>query len=189
MPIVIAIGRLTFVAWASDGPEPQMAHALVNAVAALIIACPCALGLATSMSIMVGTGSGATAVVLIKNAKVLEILGRVDTLFIDKTGTLTEGKPRLTSVVVIEGQDEGDLLRLAASLERGSEHSLASVIVAGAEGWGLTLSPAEEFQSRTGKGVKAGQWRSATRSSLMTWAPARTTSQIGRKNFGAKFKR
>jgi len=154
VPIVIAVAALTFLAWGVFGPEPRMAHALVNAVAVLIIACPCALGLATPMSIMVGTGRGASAGVLIKNAEVLETLGRVDTLVVDKTGTLTEGKPRLVSVVAVQGQDEGELLRLAASLERGSEHPLAAAIVSGAEGRGLVLSPAEGFQSRTGKGVE-----------------------------------
>ena len=154
VPIVLAVAALTFLAWAVYGPEPRMAHALVNAVAVLIIACPCALGLATPMSIMVGTGRGATAGVLIKNAEVLETLGRVDTLVVDKTGTLTEGKPRLVSVVAAQGQDEGEFLRLAASLERGSEHPLAAAIVAGAEERGSVLSSAEGFQSLTGKGVQ-----------------------------------
>jgi Cu+-exporting ATPase len=154
VPAVIAVAVLTFVAWGVFGPEPRMAHALVNAVAVLIIACPCALGLATPMSIMVGIGRGASAGVLIRNAEALETLSRVDTLVVDKTGTLTEGKPRLDSVLAVEGQDEGELLRLAASLERGSEHPLAGAIVAGAEGRGVALSPAEGFRSRTGKGVE-----------------------------------
>jgi Cu+-exporting ATPase len=154
VPIVIAVAALTFLAWAVFGPEPRMAHALVNAVAVLIIACPCALGLATPMSIMVGTGRGATAGVLIKNAEVLETLARVDTLVVDKTGTLTEGKPRLITVLAAAGQDEGELLRLAASLERASEHPLASAIVAGAEGRRLMLAPAEGFRSITGRGVQ-----------------------------------
>ena len=130
-----------------------MAYAIVNAVAVLIIACPCALGLATPMSIMVGTGRGAMAGVLIKNAEALEVLEKVDTLVVDKTGTLTEGKPRLVSIVTAPGHSEADLLRLAASLERGSEHPLAGAIVAGAEERRLTLSVAEDFRSATGKGV------------------------------------
>jgi P-type Cu+ transporter len=135
------------------GPEPRLAHALVNAVAVLIIACPCALGLATPMSIMVGTGRGATAGVLIKNAEVLEIMEKVDTLVVDKTGTLTEGKPALVSVVASEGIEESELLRLAASLERPSEHPLASAVVSGAEGRGLTIANAIDFRSVTGKGI------------------------------------
>jgi Cu+-exporting ATPase len=154
VPIVIGVAVLTSLAWGVLGPEPRMAYALVNAVAVLIIACPCALGLATPMSIMVGTGRGATAGVLVKNAEALETLERVDTLVVDKTGTLTEGKPRLVSVVAESGQDESELLRLAASLERGSEHPLAAAIVAGAQERGLELSPSEAFQSFTGQGVK-----------------------------------
>jgi Cu+-exporting ATPase len=130
-----------------------MAWALVNAVAVLIIACPCALGLATPMSIMVGTGRGAMAGVLIRNAEALEVMERVDTLVVDKTGTLTEGKPRLMTVEAAPGADEADVLRLAAALERGSEHPLAAAIVAGAEARGLALGPATEFRSVTGKGV------------------------------------
>ncbi|HYE73986.1 MAG TPA: heavy metal translocating P-type ATPase, partial [Blastocatellia bacterium] len=144
---------ITFFVWAWFGPDPKLPHALVNAVAVLIIACPCALGLATPMSIMVGTGRGATAGVLIRNAEALEVMEKVDTLVVDKTGTLTEGKPRLTSVVPLEGFDESDLLRMAASLERGSEHPLASAIVAGASERGLQLSNAQDFKSITGKGV------------------------------------
>src|SRR5439155_20694330 len=124
-----------------------------NAVAVLIIACPCALGLATPMSIMVGTGRGATAGVLIKHAEALEVLERVDTLVVDKTGTLTEGKPRLATVIAQPSHDEAELIRLAASLERGSEHPLAAAIVAGAEARSLALAPAEEFRSVPGKGV------------------------------------
>jgi P-type Cu+ transporter len=139
--------------WAIVGPQPRMAYALVNAVAVLIIACPCALGLATPMSIMVGTGRGATAGVLIKNAEALEILGKVNTLVVDKTGTLTEGKPRLVSVTVLDGFTDADVLRIAASLERGSEHPLAAAIVAGAEERKLTLADAEDFKSVTGQGV------------------------------------
>ncbi|MEW6300337.1 MAG: heavy metal translocating P-type ATPase, partial [Thermodesulfobacteriota bacterium] len=153
VPLVVAVAVITFVAWALVGPEPRMAYALVNAVAVLIIACPCALGLATPMSIMVGTGRGATAGVLIKNAEALEVLEKVDTLVVDKTGTLTEGKPRLVSVVAAAGEDERELLRLAASLERGSEHPLAAAIVAGAQAKGVALSEATEFRSLTGRGV------------------------------------
>jgi Cu+-exporting ATPase len=153
VPAVVLVALLTCGAWALYGPEPRLAYALVNAVAVLIIACPCAVGLATPMSIMVGTGRGATAGVLIKNAEALEVLEKVDTLVVDKTGTLTEGKPRLTSVVAVPGQDEVELLQLAASLERGSEHPLAAAIVAGAHARGVRLSDVGDFQSRTGKGV------------------------------------
>jgi P-type Cu+ transporter len=154
VPAVVVAAFLTFVAWAWIGPEPRMAHALVNAVAVLIIACPCALGLATPMSIMVGTGRGASAGVLIKNAEALEVLEKVDTLVIDKTGTLTEGKPKLTAVVPAPGQDEAGLLQLTASLERASEHPLAAAIAAGAEERGLKLTEPREFQSETGRGVR-----------------------------------
>ncbi len=153
VPAVVVVAMLTFVGWGAFGPQPRMAYALVNAVAVLIIACPCALGLATPMSIMVGTGRGATAGVLIKNAEALEVLQQVDTLVVDKTGTLTEGKPRLTSVMVPPGESESEILRLAASLERGSEHPLAGAIVAGAREIGLPLSEARDFRSITGKGV------------------------------------
>ena len=153
VPAVIVAAVITFIVWALIGPEPRLAHAIVNAVAVLIIACPCALGLATPMSIMVGTGRGATAGVLIKNAEALEIIEKIDTLIVDKTGTLTEGKPRLTSVMTINGTTEDELLRLAASIERGSEHPLAAAIVAGAQQRNLQLAEAEDFQSITGKGV------------------------------------
>jgi Cu+-exporting ATPase len=153
VPAVVLVAVLTFIVWALFGPEPAMAYALVNAVAVLIIACPCALGLATPMSIMVGTGRGATAGVLIKNAEALEVLEKIDTLVVDKTGTLTEGKPRLISVIPVRGQDENELLYLAASLERGSEHPLAAAIVSGAERRGVKLADAREFRSITGKGV------------------------------------
>lgn len=153
VPAVVLAALLTFIVWALVGPEPRMAHALVNAVAVLIIACPCAFGLATPMSIMVGTGRGATAGVLIKNAEALEILEKVDTLVVDKTGTLTEGKPKLVSVVSAEGYGEEELLRLAASLERGSEHPLAAAIVGGARERGVELVEAKGFSSLTGKGV------------------------------------
>ncbi len=153
VPAVVLVAVLTFIVWALFGPEPAVAYALVNAVAVLIIACPCALGLATPMSIMVGTGRGATAGVLIKNAEALEVLEKIDTLVVDKTGTLTEGKPRLISVIPVRGQNEGELLYLAASLERGSEHPLAAAIVSGAEGRGIKLTHVRDFRSITGKGV------------------------------------
>jgi len=153
VPAVIVIAVITFFVWSLIGPEPRLAHAIVNAVAVLIIACPCALGLATPMSIMVGTGRGAMAGVLIKNAEALEVFEKIDTLIVDKTGTLTEGKPRLTSIEPDAGTSESDLLRLAASIERGSEHPLAAAIVAGALERNITISDAAEFQSITGKGV------------------------------------
>ena len=154
VPAVILTAVLTFILWAVFGPEPRMAYALVNSVAVLIIACPCALGLATPMSIMVGTGRGASAGILIKNAEALETLEKVDTIVFDKTGTLTEGKPRVTSIVVEPGCEQNDLLRLAASVERGSEHPLASAIVAAAEERGLEVADVAEFSSTTGKGVR-----------------------------------
>ncbi|HEU4684824.1 MAG TPA: heavy metal translocating P-type ATPase [Nitrospira sp.] len=153
VPIVVAASVVTFVGWAIWGPEPKLAYALVNAVAVLIIACPCALGLATPMSIMVGTGRGATAGVLIRKADALEVLGKVDTLIFDKTGTLTEGKPKLVAVRFAPPWTDEELLRLAASLERSSEHPLASAVVSGAERRGISLESAEQFQSVTGKGV------------------------------------
>jgi Cu+-exporting ATPase len=153
VPLVILTAGITFAVWAFYGPEPRMAYALLNAVAVLIIACPCAVGLATPMSIMVGTGRGAAAGVLVHNAEALEVLGKVDTLVVDKTGTLTDGKPRLIAVVPLPGHDEADLLRLAASIEQGSEHPLAASIVAGAKDKGLALSKAQGFRSVTGKGV------------------------------------
>ena len=153
VPAVVLVAALTFVIWIVKGPEPRLVHALVNAVAVLIIACPCALGLATPMSVMVGTGRGATAGVLIKNAEALEIFEKVDTLLLDKTGTLTEGKPRLVSVVGRSRWTESQLLSLAASLEQGSEHPLASAILAGARDRGLGLSACQEFRSLAGKGV------------------------------------
>ncbi len=153
VPAVVLIAMITFIVWAWIGPEPRMAYALVNAVAVLIIACPCALGLATPMSIMVGTGRGATMGVLIKNAEALELLEKMDALVVDKTGTLTEGKPRLTVVVPLPGISEQELLHLAASLEQGSEHPLAAAIAAGAQEKGVELSKADDFRSVTGKGV------------------------------------
>ena len=153
VPAVVAASVITFIIWSLLGPEPAMVYALVNAVAVLIIACPCALGLATPMSVMVGTGRGATAGVLIKNAEVLETMEKVDTLVVDKTGTLTEGKPRLTSVINGALESQSELLTLAASLEQASEHPLAAAIVAGASEKGLALTPVNNFQSITGKGV------------------------------------
>ncbi len=153
VPAVVLAALITLAAWGIWGPEPRLAHAIVNAVAVLIIACPCALGLATPMSIMVGTGRGAHAGVLIKNAEALETMEKVNTLVVDKTGTLTEGKPKLTSVIPHTGFDEGEVLRLGASLERASEHPLAAAIVTGAQKKGLTLVPVSEFRSITGKGV------------------------------------
>jgi P-type Cu+ transporter len=153
VPTVVVVSALTFVVWSILGPPPSMSFALVNAVAVLIIACPCALGLATPMSIMVGTGRGARAGVLVKNAEVLEIMERVDTLVVDKTGTLTEGKPRLAGVVTTGRVDKEELLRLTASLERGSEHPLAAAIVRGAEERGLVLGTTVDFASQTGRGV------------------------------------
>jgi len=153
VPFVVGVAVLTAIAWALWGPEPKLAYALVNAVAVLIIACPCALGLATPMSIMVGTGRGATAGVLVKKAEALEVLGKVDTVLFDKTGTLTEGKPVLTTVHCAEAWPEHDLLKVAASLEQGSEHPLAEAIVAGARSRGVALVPGAQFQSVTGKGV------------------------------------
>ncbi|ESW60391.1 MAG: haloacid dehalogenase [Rhodobacter sp. CACIA14H1] len=154
VPAVIAVAALAFIAWAVWGPEPALSYALVAAVAVLIIACPCALGLATPMSIMTATGRGAQAGVLIKNAEALERFEKVDTLIVDKTGTLTEGKPRLIAVLPEAGQDEATVLRLAASLERGSEHPLAEAIVRGAEARGVALAEATDFEAVTGKGVK-----------------------------------
>src|SRR5688572_29547626 len=153
VPAVVVIAVVSAVIWALVGPEPRMAYALVNAVAVLIIACPCALGLATPMSIMVGSGRGAQAGVLVKNAEALELMEKVDTLVVDKTGTLTEGRPRLTVVKPAPGHDEATVLRLAAGLERGSEHPLAAAVLTGAAERGLTAPSAEEFRSITGKGV------------------------------------
>ena len=154
VPAVVAIALITALVWGIWGPEPKLAYAIVNAVAVLIIACPCALGLATPMSIIAGTGRGAHAGVLIKNAEALEIMEKVDTLIIDKTGTLTEGKPKLMEVVTVSGFDQNETLRLVASLEKGSEHPLASAIVKGAEERGITPAAVQDFTSITGKGVK-----------------------------------
>jgi Cu+-exporting ATPase len=154
VPAVVAIAVLAFVVWALVGPEPRLAHALVAAVSVLIIACPCALGLATPMSIMVGVGRGASLGVLLKDARALETMARVDTLVVDKTGTLTEGRPRLVAVVDREGHDDAEALRLAASLERASEHPLAAAIVSAAEARGLALAPVSGFASVPGRGVQ-----------------------------------
>ena len=153
VPAVVAVAVVTSIAWAGWGPEPRMAYALVNAVAVLIIACPCALGLATPMSIMVGTGRGAMAGVLIRNAEALEVMEKIDTLVVDKTGTLTEGRPKLVTVEPVADRPADELLRLAASLERASEHPLAAAIVSGAQERMVTLANAEDFRSVTGKGV------------------------------------
>jgi len=154
VPVVVLVAILTAVAWWVWGPEPKLAYAIVNAVAVLIIACPCALGLATPMSIIAGTGRGAYAGVLIKNAEALEFMEKVDTLIIDKTGTLTEGKPKLIEVMTVSAFDQNETLRLVASLEKSSEHPLASAIVKGAEERGIALSSVQDFASITGKGVK-----------------------------------
>ncbi|HVH37699.1 MAG TPA: heavy metal translocating P-type ATPase, partial [Sphingomicrobium sp.] len=153
VPAVVLVSLVTFAVWALVGPEPRLSHALVNAIAVLIIACPCALGLATPMSIMVGTGRGATAGVLVKNAEALEQMEKIDTLVLDKTGTLTLGKPRLVGVEPAAGMEPADLLRLAAALEKGSEHPLAAAIVDGALERGISVPAATGFQSTTGKGV------------------------------------
>jgi P-type Cu+ transporter len=154
VPAVLLSAIITLVVWGVAGPEPRLAYALINAVSVLIIACPCALGLATPMSIMVGVGRGATAGVLVKNAEVLEVMEKVNTLVIDKTGTLTEGKPRLVSVVPLKTYTEETMLAYAAALERSSEHPLAAAIVRGAEARGISLNAVDNFQSITGKGVQ-----------------------------------
>ena len=153
VPTVVTVAALTFVLWMWLGPEPRLAYAIVNAVAVLIIACPCALGLATPMSIMVGVGRGAQEGVLVKNAEALERLEKITTLVVDKTGTLTEGKPRLMDAVTVDGFDQNEILRLAASLEQSSEHPLAAAIIAGAKAKNLSLEPVADFRSVTGGGV------------------------------------
>lgn len=153
VPAVLAVATITFLVWSILGPEPRLAYALVNAVAVLIIACPCALGLATPMSIMVGTGRGATAGVLIRNAEAIEILEKVDTVVVDKTGTLTAGKPAVQSIVAIDGWEEDALLAFAAGLERGSEHPLAGAVLAAAEARGVATTAPSDFRSVPGKGV------------------------------------
>jgi len=154
VPAVIVVAIITFAVWASFVPEPRLAHGLINAVAVLIIACPCALGLATPMSIMVAMGKGASVGVLFKNAEAIEMLQKIDTLVVDKTGTLTEGKPQLESITSTADWNEDELLRLAASLERASEHPLAAAIVRGAQERGIQLSKVDHFESLTGKGVR-----------------------------------
>jgi len=156
---VLVSAVITFAVWAIFGPQPHYAHALVNAVAVLIIACPCALGLATPMAIMVGTGRGAAEGILIRNAEALETFEKVNTLVVDKTGTLTEGKPRLTAVIPAKGFDETQLLQMVASLEKASEHPLAAAILAGAKEKKIELQAVTDFQSETGKGV-TGQLQS-----------------------------
>ena len=153
VPTVVAVSVLAFVTWLTVGPDPALTFAIVSAVSVLIIACPCALGLATPISITTAAGRGAQAGVLIKDAEALERMARVDTVIVDKTGTLTQGRPRLTDVVVTEDFDENEVLSLAAALERGSEHPLAEAIVAGAEDRGLDPGRADEFDAVTGKGV------------------------------------
>jgi len=153
VPAVVVTAIVTFIVWAAWGPEPRLALGLVNAVAVLIIACPCALGLATPMAIMVGTGHGAKAGVLIKNAEALELLGRVDTLVVDKTGTLTEGRPQVTAIEAASGWDDAELLALAAAVERGSEHPLGAAIVAAAEARRMPIPPVTGVHSTTGRGV------------------------------------
>ena len=153
MPAVIVVALAAFGAWAWFGPEPRMAFGLVAAVSVLIIACPCALGLATPMSIMVGVGRGAQAGVLIRNAEALERMEKIDTLVVDKTGTLTEGKPKVVAIVAAAGFQETEILRLAASVERASEHPLADAIVRSAKERNLDLSKVDEFNSPTGKGA------------------------------------
>jgi Cu+-exporting ATPase len=153
VPIVIACSAITFAIWSFVGPEPRLVYAIVNAVAVLIIACPCALGLATPMSVMVAAGRGAAVGVLFRNAEAIEVLRKVDTLVIDKTGTLTVGKPQLSSVIAASGFTENDLLRIAASVERASEHPLAAAIISGAEARGIAIVAATNFSSMTGKGV------------------------------------
>jgi Cu+-exporting ATPase len=154
VPTVIAVALITFVVWSIYGPEPRLAYALLNAVAVLIIACPCALGLATPMSIMVGTGRGAGAGVLIRDAEALEVLERVDTLVVDKTGTLTEGRPVVTDVVALPGATRADVLRLAASLEQGSTHPLARAVLAAARSEGVVPLTVADFESVPGRGAR-----------------------------------
>ena len=153
VPTVVLAAIVTFVIWAAVGPEPAMAYAIINAVAVLIIACPCALGLATPMSVMTATGRGAAAGVLFRDAEAIEVMRDVDTLVIDKTGTLTEGKPKLTHIETLGDIESDELLRLAASLEKASEHPLADAIVGGASERGIVLGTVADFQSTTGMGV------------------------------------
>ncbi len=170
VPAVLAAAAITFVVWAAFGPSPRYAHALVNAVAVLIIACPCALGLATPMSIMVGTGRGAGEGILVRNAEALEMMEKVNTLIVDKTGTLTEGKPKVSTILVAQGIDQSRLLQTLASLERESEHPLAAAILGAAKEKGLEFLPVAEFKSITGKGVSGtiqGAYVAAGNAALM----------------------
>jgi len=185
VPAVVAVAVVTFVAWFLLGPQPRLAHALVNAVAVLIIACPCALGLATPMAIMVGTGRGARAGVLIKNAEALETLEKVDTLVVDKTGTLTEGKPKLVGISVAQSYNENEILRLAASLEKSSEHPLGAAIVTAATEKGLTLFNPTEFTYAVGKGIQGtvdGKRVAVGNSSLMAEVAASDLPQTSSAN-------
>jgi P-type Cu+ transporter len=191
VPIVVAVAAITFVAWLLFGPQPRFAHALVNAVAVLIIACPCGLGLATPMAIMVGVGRGARAGVLIKNAEALEILEKVDTLVVDKTGTLTEGKPQLLGISLSQN-DADETLRLAASLERASEHPLAGAIAAAAERQGFSLSQPQDFTNNPGKGITGmvdGKQVAVGNAALMTelgaFVRANTEFRDGKPGAGA----
>src|SRR5439155_16090220 len=154
VPVVLVVSVLTFLLWAALGQEAALAHGLVCAVAVLVIACPCALGLATPLAIMVGLGKGAQHGILIKNAEALELLEKADTIVLDKTGTLTEGRPRLITLEPAEGFQADEVLRLAASLERGSEHPLAAAIIQAAEAKGLQFSNVRDFQSLTGQGIR-----------------------------------
>lgn len=183
VPAVVLAALITFFVWAVYGPEPRFSHALVNAVAVLIVACPCALGLATPMSIMVGTGRGAAAGVLVRNAEALELLHKIDTLVVDKTGTLTEGKPKLVTIQPIGGYSATELLRLLASLEQSSEHPLAGAIVAAAKDRQLSLQSVDDFQSITGKGVRgriAGHTVLAGNSGLLEQSSIQTEELTGR---------
>lgn len=183
VPVVLGIALLTFIGWAAWGSEPRLAHALVNAVAVLIIACPCALGLATPMAIMVGTGRGATVGVLFRDVEALETLRSADTLVVDKTGTLTEGKPKLITLEPAEGFDEASLLAIAAGLETGSEHPLAAAIVRGAEERKVAPAVLQDFQSVTGKGVrgKSGSQRVAVGNPAMMAAESVNIESVERR--------
>ncbi len=183
VPAVVLVALAAFVVWAIYGPEPRFSHALLSAIAVLIIACPCALGLATPMSIMVATGRGATAGVLIRNAEALELLDKVDTLVIDKTGTLTEGKPKLTSILPVDGFTETEVLQLAASVEQSSEHPLAGAVIAAARERGISLLPVSAFESTTGKGVEG---TIGSRSVLVGNQAALVTSGISTHQLAAR---
>ena len=196
MPAVIVAALLAFVAWSVWGPEPRFTYGLIAAVSVLIIACPCALGLATPMSIMVGVGRGAQSGVLIKSAEALERLEKVDTLVIDKTGTLTEGKPSVVAIKTVAGIEENDLLRLTASLERSSEHPLAAAIVRSANERGLSLAPVENFDSPVGKGVTGsvdgrklviGNLRIMTEAGIDTSSLDKTADELRREGATAIF--